>query len=172
MAGAGQFGHPAQGIFAFWIHSFRENAPLKYLGFGGNGYQVRDCLHPKDLISLLQKQTNHMLSKGIPRVVNVSGGSQSGMSLAQLTRWCAGRYPTSTTREALNRNIQHEGIKGVATNPIGSETRRFDIPWMVLDASLCHKTWDWTAATSVHEILEEIADHADANPEWLAVSKQ
>src|SRR5690606_29172888 len=54
MAGAGQFGHPGQGIFAYWIHSFKEKGALKYIGFGGSGYQVRDCLHPKDLIRLLR----------------------------------------------------------------------------------------------------------------------
>lgn len=56
MAGAGQFGHPAQGIFAYWIHSFREDIPLKIIGFGGSGHQVCDCLHPRDLVSLLQRQ--------------------------------------------------------------------------------------------------------------------
>ena len=41
LAGAGQFGHPAQGICAYWIHSFKESSPLQYIGFGGSGYQVR-----------------------------------------------------------------------------------------------------------------------------------
>jgi CDP-paratose 2-epimerase len=34
MAGAGQFGRADQGIVAYWIHSWREGRPLKYLGFG------------------------------------------------------------------------------------------------------------------------------------------
>jgi len=37
MAGAGQFGHPMQGIFAYWVHSFREKRPLQYIGFEGIG---------------------------------------------------------------------------------------------------------------------------------------
>src|SRR5437870_10252095 len=44
LAGAGQFGKPDQGIFSYWIHSYFERRPLKYIGFGGSGYQVRDCL--------------------------------------------------------------------------------------------------------------------------------
>ena len=56
MASASQFGHPAQGIFAYWIHAFPENQPLKYIGFGGHGHRVRDCLHPNDLVPLLQRQ--------------------------------------------------------------------------------------------------------------------
>ena len=46
MAGAGQFGKPDQGIFSYWIHSWARQAPLKYIGFGWTGHQVRDCLHP------------------------------------------------------------------------------------------------------------------------------
>ncbi len=75
LAGAGQFGRPDQGIFSFWINSWLRKRPLKYLGFGGNGFQVRDCLHPKDIVPLLLK-TNDLLARRDkqPRIVNVSGG--------------------------------------------------------------------------------------------------
>src|SRR6185312_13208555 len=53
LAGAGQFGKADQGIFSFWIHSWKSKRPLKYIGFGGQGHQVRDCLHPRDLTTLL-----------------------------------------------------------------------------------------------------------------------
>ena len=53
LAGAGQFGKADQGIFSYWIHSFKEKKPLKYIGFEGKGYQVRDAFHPRDLSSLL-----------------------------------------------------------------------------------------------------------------------
>jgi len=56
LAGKGQFGKADQGIFSFWIRSWKENRPLRYIGFGGKGAQVRDCLHPKDLVSVLKKQ--------------------------------------------------------------------------------------------------------------------
>jgi len=169
MAGAGQFGHPAQGIFAFWIHSFSENASLKYIGFGGSGYQVRDCLHPQDLVSLLRKQMNCEDRIAMPRVVNVSGGIESCMSLAQLTTWCANRFPNSKSLEGLQRKTAPDGS---TMPPATSETRRFDIPWIVLDASLCETTWNWSAETKVQSILDEIANHAERYPEWLKVSKQ
>jgi CDP-paratose 2-epimerase len=172
MSGAGQFGHPAQGIFAFWVHSFRENAPLKYIGFEGSGHQVRDCLHPKDLVSLLQKQIHSQPSNDIPRIVNVGGGIESRMSLAQLTRWCVHRFPKSRSIEGLQRIVSSSGSVPETAKPAMTETRRFDIPWMVLDAGLCKKTWGWTAETKVQSICEEIAEHADANPQWLALSKQ
>ena len=50
LAGAGQFGKADQGIFSYWIHSFKEKKPLKYIGFNGCGHQVRDALHPQDLV--------------------------------------------------------------------------------------------------------------------------
>lgn len=56
LAGAGQFGKADQGIFSYWIHSFREKNSLQYIGFGGSGLQVRDALHPKDLVPLLVRQ--------------------------------------------------------------------------------------------------------------------
>ncbi len=34
MAGEGQFGRIDQGVFAYWLHSWREGRPLKYIGFG------------------------------------------------------------------------------------------------------------------------------------------
>ena len=42
LAGAGQFGKADQGIFSFWLHSWARRRPLKYIGFEGRGYQVRD----------------------------------------------------------------------------------------------------------------------------------
>ncbi|MCX6935855.1 MAG: NAD-dependent epimerase/dehydratase family protein, partial [Verrucomicrobia bacterium] len=56
LAGRGQFGKADQGIFSYWIRSWREKKPLKYIGFDGKGSQVRDCLHPRDLVPVLKKQ--------------------------------------------------------------------------------------------------------------------
>src|SRR6266436_5103037 len=83
LAGAGQFGMPDQGIFAFWINSYCRRRPLKYIGFDGTGFQTRDCFHPRDLVPLLEKQmTNASIKK--PRIVNLGGGRKNTMSLAQL----------------------------------------------------------------------------------------
>src|SRR4029079_710993 len=86
LAGAGQFGRADQGIFAYWVNTWLRKRPLSYIGFGGRGHQVRDCLHPADLVPLIDQQ---IASDGreLPRVINVSGGLQSARSLAQLTDW-------------------------------------------------------------------------------------
>ena len=151
MAGSGQFGHPGQGIFAFWIHSFREKRPLKYIGFGGNGYQVRDCLHPRDLVSLLEKQFAQPLKTDKPRTINLSGGRKNSLSLKQLSSWCEERF----------------GYNEVVKT---STERPFDIPWMVLDASAAKKVWNWQPQTSIHQVLSEIATFAETQDSWCELS--
>src|SRR6478609_3025085 len=56
LAGAGQFGTAEQGIFSYWVHAHATRRPLRYLGFGGRGCQVRDALHPRDLARLIAIQ--------------------------------------------------------------------------------------------------------------------
>lgn len=151
LAGAGQFGRADQGIFSFWIHSHRARRPLRYIGCGGTGYQVRDCLHPNDVADLVAKQMDAGSDGDKPLVSNVSGGVASSMSLRQLTRWCDDRF----------------GPHAVART---DEIRPFDLPWIVLDSSVCQMAWDWVPDRSVETILHEIADFADQNPEWLEIS--
>lgn len=150
MAGGGQFGRPDQGIFAYWIHSWRERKPLKYIGFGGTGFQARDCLHPGDLAELLAKQMEYA-GTDKRRVQNLSGGMKSATSLAQLSAWCAERFG---------------GVE------VGRETaaRPFDLPWIVLDSTLAREQWGWEPRTAKEEIFEEIARHAEAHPDWIGIS--
>ena len=181
MAGAGQFGKPDQGIFSYWIHSWAQKAPLKYIGFGGTGHQVRDCLHPEDLLGLVLKQLRDERTKGLrdqgtagrrrsgsgsayalrgsgvtrgsgsARIFNVSGGAASAMSLRQLSDWCAGEFGP------------HEVASDLSSRP-------FDLPWVVLDSSRAEEAWDWKPRVGVLEICAGIARHAREHPEWLGVS--
>jgi len=150
LAGAGQFGRSDQGIFTYWINAWLRNRPLTYIGFGGQGYQVRDCLHPRDLVPLLAKQ---MADSGpaSARVFNIGGGVSNSMSLAGLSDWCSDRF----------------GKRTVGSDP---EVRRFDIPWMIMDSALAREVWDWQPLTPLETILEEIALHASQNPDWLEIS--
>lgn len=151
LAGAGQFGRPDQGIFSYWINSWLRQRPLKYIGFGGKGFQVRDCLHPKDVVSLLVKQMGAEKAGKRPRIVNISGGAKSAMSLAQLSGWCAERF-------------------GAAKVTADTAPRAFDIPWLVLNSALASKNWNWQPETPVESILDEIARHAESHPDWLELS--
>jgi CDP-paratose 2-epimerase len=151
LAGAGQFGHPEQGIFSFWIHSWLHRAPLKYLGFGATGAQVRDCLHPRDLVPLFRQQFAAG-NANAPRIVNLAGGLENSLSLAQLSDWCATRL----------------GPHSVTADPT---PRPFDLPWVVLDSTLAERTWQWRPRTPLASILEEIAQHAEQHPHWLELSR-
>lgn len=150
LAGAGQFGHIEQGIFSFWINAYLRRQPLKYIGFDGAGHQCRDCFHPRDLLPLLEKQFAAPGSDR-PRIVNLGGGPENAMSLAQLSRWCETRFGSHT----------------VSSDPM---PRLFDVPWLVMDSRLAGKTWNWRPTTKLETILDEIARHAEAHPNWLAVS--
>ena len=216
LAGAGQFGKADQGIFSYWIHSWAARRPLKYIGFGAKGHQVRDCLHPRDLIPLLLKQmtgrpppeaqeTQNRINEGppsakdqsrapdaqidsslsslvpvespvvsagrnprevanqtTPAIVNVSGGANSRMSLAQLSRWCADRFgPHPSFPPAPDL------VSSCPPSSKTSESRPFDIPWMVLDSALAKESWNWQPATPIGDVLEEIAQHVGQHPHWL-----
>lgn len=150
LAGAGQFGRPDQGIFAYWINAYLRQIPLRYIGFGGKGYQARDCFHPRDLVPLLLKQMN-AASEEKPRIVNLGGGKKNTMSLAQLSMWCAKRFE------------KHD----VAADP---KPRPFDLPWVVMDCRLAERVWNWRPATNLRGILDEIAAHAESHPDWLRIS--
>ena len=151
LAGAGQFGRPDQGIFSYWLNSWLRKRPLKYIGFGGHGHQVRDCLHPRDLVPLLAQQFNAPKLAAADRIANFSGGSASAMSLRQLSDWCAAKF----------------GAHRVAADTV---PRPFDIPWIVLDSTKAARLWRWTPKTPVATILSEIAAHAETHPDWLDLS--
>jgi CDP-paratose 2-epimerase len=151
LAGAGQFGRPDQGIYTYWIHSWLYDRPLRYIGFTGEGFQVRDCLHPADLRLLIDRQLAAGEGHGLPRVVNLGGGVRSGTSLRQLSRWCKERLGPRVVLPA-------------------AESRPFDIPWLVLDSSLAQQTWGWAPRHDTVSILDEILEHARTHPDWLARS--
>ena len=177
LAGARQFGKPDQGIFAFWIHSWREGSPLKFIGFDGLGHQVRDCLHPRDLAPLVLKQigldrwTGPLVANGVksepgdrephaacsspPRIINLSGGLASAMSLRQLSDWCADRFSSAPVTCFPTSDLR---------------PRPFDLPWVVLDHSLASQFWNWQPTTTVDQTLEEIAAFAVLHPDWIATS--
>jgi CDP-paratose 2-epimerase len=88
LAGAGQFGRPDQGIFAYWINAHLRRQPLRYTGFA----------------ALVDAQMNTARTGG-ERLYTAGGGVENSMSLAQLTAWCDHRFgshrPQPDPRERL-----------------------------------------------------------------------
>ncbi len=151
LAGAEQFGKADQGIFSYWIHSFREKKPLQYIGFNGSGHQVRDALHPKDLVPLLSRQ---MMKPDLEaaKIINLGGGIENSISLKLLSAWCQERF-------GKNEVIASE------------EVRPMDAPWIVMDSKTAQNAWNWRAETKIEQILDEIAEHAEQMPNWLNLSQ-
>ncbi len=148
----GSLAAPTRGIFAYWINSWRQKRPLRYLGFGGQGHQVRDCLHPRDLVPLLEKQFVTSRLPPSDRLINISGVARLwAMSLRQLSDWCARRFGP------------HPVVADGTPCP-------FDIPWIVLDHTKATRLWNWQPTVPTPAILEEIALHAERNPDWLDLS--
>lgn len=151
LAGAGQFGRADQGIFAYWINSWLRGRPLKYIGFDGQGHQVRDCLHPRDLLPVLERQFAAPRLSANDRISNLSGGARSAMSLRQLSAWCSERFEK----------------REVVSDPT---PRAYDLPWVVLDHSKARRLWGFEPTTPTVSVLEEITAHAERHPEWLDLS--
>ena len=147
VAGAGQFGRPDPGIFSYWIHAWAARRPLAYTGFDGQGFQVRDALHPADLAPVIARQMREPAAR--PEApLNFGGGPQNSMSLAQLSDWCARRL----------------GPHRVEPAPA---PRPFDIPWLVMDCGAAQRRWGWQPQRKLETILEDLAAHAEQHPDWL-----
>lgn len=151
LAGAGQFGTAAQGIFAFWVNAHLRRRPLRYIGFDGTGHQTRDAFHPGDLAALLIAQMR-TTREGGEHVYTAGGGPGNAMSLAQLTAWCDDRF-------------------GRHTPAVDPAPRRYDIPWVAMDNAQAAADFGWHPEMELAEILEGIAQHALDHPDWLEVSQ-
>lgn len=147
LAGAGQFGTAEQGIFSYWLHAHAARLPLRYIGFGGGGCQVRDAFHPGDLARVVRIQLER--KPPAEAIYNVGGGASNAMSLAQLTAWCDERF-------------------GVHEPQPDTRPRPFDIPWLIMDAARVREEFDWIPQRTLASILDEIADHVRAHPGWLS----
>jgi CDP-paratose 2-epimerase len=169
LAGKGQFGKADQGIFSFWIRSWKENRPLRYIGFGGKGAQVRDCLHPVDLLPALNKQMK-------------AGGAGLGLGLglgkAGGERGQAGKIGIGDCGLGIGGSVDYRicnfggGVKnscslaqlsgwcekrfGARKVESDSKPRPYDLPWVVLDSSRAERLWGFEVRTRLETIFEEI----------------
>jgi CDP-paratose 2-epimerase len=148
IAGAGQFGKIDQGIFSFWVYQYLLDRPLAFMGYGGHGWQSRDVVHPNDIAKLVVQQMTEPVT-GAPRIVNVGGGKQNTLSLAELDTYCAGHFKKSTPVQAI------------------AENRALDIPMYYTNSALAKQWWNWQPTYTAEQILDEIRDFAKTNQEFV-----
>lgn len=149
IAGPWQMGKVDQGVFTHWMlaHHFRN--PLKYIGFGGHGKQVRDLLHVEDLVDLVERQ---LLDPGgwDGRTVNVGGGRECSLSLAETTAIC---------RRLTGNEVPIEPVE---------ETRQGDVPIYLSDCAKLFGLDEWRPRRGAEQVLADIHEWIAADEERIA----
>ena len=106
IAGPGQFGKTDQGFVSLWVARHWFGLPLRYVGFGGTGKQVRDLLHPADLVALVLKTVRSSGSVGGRRVqrgwrtvdIGVAAGTDRPLPRNHRAYRCGGGLPRDGAR--------------------------------------------------------------------------
>ena len=148
LAGAGQFGKVDQGVIALWVASHIFERPLKYVGFGGTGKQVRDLMHPDDLLALVLRQIE-MASAISGRVFNVGGGLPISVSLLELTALC---------RERTGNEVPITPVP---------ETAAVDVPVYITDTACVREATGWSPSRDASAIIDNIATWIEDDVERL-----
>lgn len=144
LTGPWQMGKVDQGVFSLWLLAHHFGRPLKYIGFGGNGKQVRDLLHVRDLFELLQLELVD-IDKLNGRVLNAGGGRPVSLSLLETTALC-------------------EVITGKTTpiTPV-TDNRVADLPIYLTDNTRVTEATGWTPKLGPEAILRDIYEWVKQN---------
>ncbi len=136
VAGPWQMGKVDQGVFTHWLMSFYFDRQLRYIGYGGQGKQVRDLLHVDDLTDLVTRQLEAP-DGWAGQTLNVGGGTEVSLSLRETTDLC---------REITGRDITPENAH---------EDRRGDVRIYVSDCSALYAHTDWRPRRSARDVLAD-----------------
>jgi CDP-paratose 2-epimerase len=148
LAGPWQMGKVDQGVVALWVFRHYFGKPLKYIGYGGTGKQVRDMLHVADLCDLVTEQLSEFESwEGW--LGNVGGGLDISASLQELTGVC---------RKIIGREV-----------PLGAEAenRQADLRIFLADSSRLFERTHWRPKRGVETIVADVFDWVRANEKAL-----
>jgi CDP-paratose 2-epimerase len=148
IAGPWQMGKVDQGVVTLWLAAHYFGRPLRYVGFGGEGKQVRDILHVSDLAELVGVQAERMEQfNGL--TLNVGGGLDFSLSLREMTCAC---------EELTGKKIE-----------IGSESaeRRSDLRIYVTDHRKIESLCGWKPARSPKAVFEDTLKWIQENQEQV-----
>jgi len=137
IAGPRQMGKTDQGVATLWVARHLWKKPLRYIGYGGKGKQVRDILHIDDAIDLIDYQIHEpALFSG--RIYNAGGGLANSLSLLEMTNLC-------------------ERITGNKIT-IGSEpvTRPADLRIYITDNTTITTETNWHPRRDTNTVFEDI----------------
>ncbi len=149
IAGPWQMGKVDQGVFTHWMLAHHFRRPLSYIGFGGEGKQVRDLLHVDDLVDLVERQ---LLDRDAwdGRTVNVGGGRECSLSLAETTEIC---------RRLTGNQVAIGSV---------SETRAGDVPVYLSDCAKLFGLDEWRPRRSAEQVLADIHEWITTDEDRIA----
>ena len=151
IAGPWQMGKVDQGVFTHWMLAHQFENPLTYIGFGGEGKQVRDLLHVEDLVDLVERQLGDPATWD-GRTVNVGGGRECSLSLRETTDLC---------RELSGNEVPIEPVL---------ETRQGDVPIYLSDCARLFGLDAWRPRRSARQVLSDIHAWVASDPERIAAA--
>ncbi len=137
LTGPWQMGKADQGVVVLWMARHFWQQPLQYIGYGGQGKQIRDILHVDDLYRLIDHQL-HNFDEMNGQIFNAGGGPETSISLLELTEICA---------KLTGNKVE---IGEVAEN------RTADIRIYVTDNSKVTAATGWKPEIKVEQIVEDI----------------
>jgi CDP-paratose 2-epimerase len=151
IAGPWQFGKVDQGVCMYWLLAHYFKRPLSYIGYGGNGKQVRDILHVEDLQDLLEMQIDQFdVADG--NVYNVGGGNSFSLSLKEMTALC---------RQVSSRHISIGSV---------SETRPMDLKIYLSDNTKAKTDFGWNPTRSPQKVFQDMMHWIKNNETWIIQS--
>jgi CDP-paratose 2-epimerase len=151
IAGPWQMGKVDQGVFAHWILAHHYRNPLTYIGFGGHGKQVRDLLHVEDLVDLVERQLLDPAGWD-GRTVNVGGGRECSLSLAETTAIC---------RRLTGNEVPIEPVL---------EGRQGDVPIYLSDCTRLFGLDEWRPRRGAEETLADFYNWVLSDEERIAAA--
>jgi CDP-paratose 2-epimerase len=137
IAGPWQMGKVDQGVFTYWILAHHFKRPLRYIGFGGSGKQVRDLLHVEDLVDLVDEQLLDP-QKWDGATLNVGGGRAFSLSLLETTALCT---------EITGHRLAVEA---------SAETRQGDVPLYFSDCRALASLSEWRPRRGPRVVLADV----------------
>lgn len=137
IAGPYQMGKVDQGVITLWVARHFWNMEITYIGYGGSGKQVRDVLHISDLFDLVDFEI-HNFEKVSGNTYNAGGGTNSSVSLLELTQICE-----QVTGNKVKSNIVTANRKG-------------DVPLYITDNSKITSQTGWQPQRSITDIVTDI----------------
>jgi CDP-paratose 2-epimerase len=148
ITGPWQMGKIDQGVFVLWVakHYFKQS--LSYIGYGGEGKQVRDFIHIDDLYQSIKLQLENFNDYS-GDTYNIGGGLENSVSLQELTALC---------EKVTGNRIDIASIK---------EDRPADLRFFITDSTKFLEKSGLSWKKNAEQTIQDIYDWIKTNEEDL-----